>query len=106
MSHKNSISIFERVIIMLFGVGVVLLGLSPLTKEYGSIRSFLESKSNKLSSVFENLNSTVSRSRLSDNGDANKNEKKAAISDHSKKKTELDNKDRKELDTLIDNVWK
>ena len=107
MSNKNSISIFERVIIMLFGVAVVLLGLYPLSREYDGIDGFIKSKAQRFSDLFKEVDNKLDRARLSEERNAPRSTKKAFVDDVSKKKEvdKIDNKDRQELDSLIDKVW-
>jgi hypothetical protein len=105
MAKKEDVSLFERLIVMMFGVGVVMAGLYPLTRQYGGIREFVKSKSASAVNVLNKIEAEVNRAQLADPQKANKVDsidRKVSVS----KGDKLDNKDRKELDGLIDNIWK
>ena len=106
MAKKDDISIFERIIIMMFGIGVVLAGLYPLTRQYGGIREFVKSKTARFEKIVRGIETEVNRAQLADPKKVKKIEETEKKSVINKSGDNLDNKDRKELDGLIENIWK
>ncbi len=47
MGKNDEASLFQRFVIMLFGLGVVLVGAYPLTKNHGGIKKYIEKKFNE-----------------------------------------------------------
>lgn len=106
MANNEDVSLFERFIIMMFGLGVVLVGLYPLSRQYGGVREFLKEKTSKVFSSYNQFEKSVGRARLSDDSEKPRTEKKAIVVEENRKpKDKITNKDREELDKLIDKVW-
>ena len=66
MAKRNDVGLFERLIVILFGIGVVLAGLYPLSRQYGGISKFIKEKSSNLGGYYSNFESSLSRARLSE----------------------------------------
>jgi hypothetical protein len=62
MAKKDEINLFERFLIMSFGVGVVLAGLYPLTRQYGGVENFIKAKTQKASKIYDNLEKSIGHS--------------------------------------------
>jgi len=52
-NNKKDGGLFERFLIMMFGLAIVLLGAYPLSREYGGIRKYLASKGDQLARFYD-----------------------------------------------------
>ena len=100
---KDDVNLFERFLIMMFGLAVVLIGLYPLSRQYGGVREFFQEKAKKISSLYNDTERGLSRARLNDKSNSTSYNKK--VSQEKAPNDKLTNKDREELDSLIDKVW-
>ncbi|HMO17537.1 MAG TPA: hypothetical protein PKA63_08470 [Oligoflexia bacterium] len=54
MGKKSSEGgLFERFLIILFGIAIVMLGAYPLTREYGGVRKYLTVKGDQIAKYFD-----------------------------------------------------
>ncbi len=104
MGKKPEASLFERFIIMLMGLGVMLVGVSPLAKEHGGIFKYLKSKGIEVGGLESYIDSTSKRARLkykevvAESVKVDKREEKALDA--------ITKKDKEELNKLLDDVVK
>jgi hypothetical protein len=108
---NNDGGLFERFLIIIFGAAIVLLGAYPLTREYGGVTNYLQSKGSQLSSYLDQKgDGTTRRGQLSSGlppaqkkrvSDLNRNTKRTV---DEKPMDDLTVDDRKELDNLLQSV--
>lgn len=104
MGKKPEASLFERFIIMLMGLGVLLVGASPLTKEHGGIFKYLKSKGIEVGGLESYIDSASKRARLkykevvAESVKVDRREEKSLDA--------ITKNDKEELDKLLDEVVK
>ncbi len=64
MGKKPEASLFERFVIMLMGLGVLLVGASPLTKGHGGVFNYLKTKGIEVGGLESYIDSASKRARL------------------------------------------
>ena len=64
MGKKAEASLFERFVIMLMGLGVLLVGAYPLTRQHGGLFKYLKTKGIDVGGIESYLDSASRRARL------------------------------------------
>lgn len=109
MGKGSEASLFERFVIMIMGLGVMLVGAYPLTKSNGGVLKYLKSKGIEVQPLEKFLDSTSKRARLKYQEIKDESEKSASHRKSLAKENELDSltkDDKKDLDSLLDDVLK
>lgn len=109
MGNGSEASLFERFVIMIMGLGVMLVGAYPLTKSSGGVLKYLKSKGVEVQPIENFLDKASKRARLKyqeikDDSAKSSNHRKSNM-----KSNEIDkisNDDKEELDSLLNEVVK
>lgn len=106
MAKGSEASLFERFVIMVMGLGVVLVGAYPLTRANGGVLKYLKSKGVEIKPIEDFLDTTSKRARLKYEEIKNQTEKSPSQHKKAKEVDSLSNNDKEELDSLLNEVIK
>lgn len=110
MGKKAEASLFERFVIMLMGLGVLLVGAYPLTRQHGGVFKYLKSKGLEVGGIESYLDNASKRARLKYKEIKDESHKVESTKvQHSKKVPEksldsISGDDREDLNKLLDKV--